>query len=71
MLTHRTSREITHAFLSKSQWFHIFHGADHKQVICTGLLKVINWNKLRKHVTPYRYLIGKYFIFVKNAAKIQ
>ena len=27
MLTHRTSREITHAFLSKSQWFHIFHGA--------------------------------------------
>ena len=57
----------------KSQCFHIFNGAfiDHKLAICIGLLILISWNKLRNNIRPYRYLIGKYFIFVKHAAKIQ
>ena len=38
--------------------------ADHKQVIFMGLLIFISWNK-------HRNLIRKYFMFVKNAAKIQ
>ena len=38
---------------------------------CIGLLILISWNKLRTNFRPYRYLIGKYFIFVENAAKIQ